>query len=163
MNEIDQSKFPGRNAELEPWLQRAALDDDMKIGLLLRRAYQFNLNQFQRRCPDRKLTSVQLSVLYALNDGQPLSLTDIGRAASIDPSTTRGVVDRLLSRHLLTVEQDVEDRRRTLATITQAGLQLTKDMFPIVVEVAQDTLQGFNPAERVALNLLLSRMGAAEE
>jgi DNA-binding MarR family transcriptional regulator len=128
------------------------------IGHLLRRAYQYNMTLFQRYCPDDQLTSVQLAALYAVNARQPCSLTDIGQIASIDPSTTRGVVDRLEKRCLIASEPDEEDGRRTLVRLTKAGKDLAREMVPIIDRLSEEMLAPLNPGERIALLFLLNKM-----
>lgn len=128
------------------------------VGFLLRRAYQYNMTLFQRYCFDDQLTSVQLAALFALSRQEPCSLTDIGQIASIDPSTTRGVVDRLERRALIVSEQDVEDRRRMLVRLTESGRAIVRDMMPVVDRLSEEMLARFTPGDRVALHYLLKKL-----
>jgi MarR family transcriptional regulator, lower aerobic nicotinate degradation pathway regulator len=133
-------------------------DRDQSLGLLIRRAYQLNMTLFQKHSGDKQLTSVQLSVLYAIQEGQPCSLTDIGQRASIDPSTTRGVIDRLGKRGLIQERPDEQDKRRVLIELTPSGNELTAQMIEVVRAISEEMNAALNPGERVALVFLLNKM-----
>ncbi len=145
-----------RAVRREAW--RDLPDRSQSVGMLLRRAYQFNMALFQRYSPDAELTLVQLAGLYAIAETQPCSLTDVGRLASTDPSTTRGIIDRLLKRGFVKIEPDEKDRRRVMLTLTEAGQRITEEMVSTYWDISNALTALLNPAERVALVFLLQKM-----
>lgn len=129
-----------------------------QVGYLLRRAYQRHTAIFQRLCPDPQLTQVQLAVLCAAYERGESSLTEIGRAAAIDPATTRGIVERLEERQLVALVPSKSDKRKVLVGIEPAGRQLLKDVVADAAQITRQTLNSLNPAEQVALLYLLKKL-----
>jgi DNA-binding MarR family transcriptional regulator len=110
-----------------------------QVGHLLRRAYQRHVALFQQTIPDSQLTAAQFVVLCAVRDQGACSLSEVVRITAIDQATVRGVMERLKTRDLLVVAQDVSDRRK-------------------VMVITADTFGDLNPAERVAMIYLLRKM-----
>ncbi|MGE0734680.1 MAG: MarR family winged helix-turn-helix transcriptional regulator [Alphaproteobacteria bacterium] len=129
-----------------------------QVGHLLRRAYQRHTAIFQRLCPDAQLTSVQFAVLCAVADQGACSLAEIGRAAAIDPATTRGIVERLQERKLIALSSDRDDKRKVIVALEPSGRQLVEDILPHAQEITRRTVRSLNPAEQVALNYLLQKL-----
>jgi DNA-binding MarR family transcriptional regulator len=129
-----------------------------QVGHLLRRAYQRHLVIFQENSGNPQITSVQFVALCALRDLGPCSQSELVRNTAIDQGTIRGVINRLLQRKLITVAAASDDRRQVIATLTQEGEAVLADMIPRARQITELTLSGFNPAERVAMDYLLSKL-----
>ena len=112
-------------------------DFSQQVGHLLRKAYQRNTAIFQELCPDPKLTSVQLAALGAIDVHGPSSLRDIGRAAALDPATTRGVIDRLEERGLVVLAPDASDGRKVIVDLEDEGRKLVRLMNCIRFELSR--------------------------
>jgi DNA-binding MarR family transcriptional regulator len=129
-----------------------------QVGHLLRRAYQRHVALFQQTIPDSQLTAAQFVVLCAVRDQGACSLSEVVRITAIDQATVRGVMERLKTRDLLVVAQDVSDRRKVMVTLTDAGRALVGEMVPFAEKITADTFGDLNPAERVAMIYLLRKM-----
>jgi len=129
-----------------------------QVGHLLRRAYQRHVALFQQTIPDSQLTAAQFVVLCAVRDQGACSLSEVVRITAIDQATVRGVMERLKTRDLLVVAQDVSDRRKVMVTLTEAGRALVGEMVPFAEKITADTFGDLNPAERVAMLYLLRKM-----
>jgi DNA-binding MarR family transcriptional regulator len=129
-----------------------------QVGFLLRKAYQWHSLLFQNMCPDTQLTTAQFAVLCALRDAGACSLTDIGRAVVMDPATTRGIVGRLKDRKLVSLANDLVDRRRIIVELNSEGRALLANIIPHAIAITEATLKPLNSAERVALLYLLSKL-----
>jgi len=136
----------------------AAYNFQEQAGFLLRKAYQWHSQLFQRMCPDKQLTSAQFAVLCAVRDAGTCSLSDIGRAVVMDPATTRGIVTRLAERQLVTLEQDHVDKRRMIVDLSARGRELLEEVIPHAIAITEATLEPLNPAERIALIHLLRKL-----
>lgn len=143
--------------------QVSCYDFSEQVGHLLRRAYARHIALFQQTIPDNQLTSAQFVVLCAVKDCGACSLSQIVKRTAIDQATVRGVIDRLKVRKLLAVRHDDADRRKVLVSLTAEGMGLVGTMVPFAFEITEKTLNGFNPAERLALTYLLNKMCEAEE
>jgi MarR family transcriptional regulator, lower aerobic nicotinate degradation pathway regulator len=127
-------------------------------GHLLRKALQHHLAIFQRLSPEPSVTGPQFALLCVLRDLGPSSLTAIGRTAVMDPATTRGIVERLRERGLVSFSRDVNDRRQVIVAIEPAGTQILRRMIPAAIEISAATVQNLSVAEQVALRFLLEKM-----
>ena len=92
------------------------LDD--QVGYLLRRVTQRHLAIFSEHIPE--LTTMQFAVLVRLHQGGPMSQNHLGRAASMDAATVKGVVGRLEALGLVARRADPADKRRLTVEITPA-------------------------------------------
>ena len=133
-----------------------------QIGFLVRKFYQKNQAIWQALCPDEAMTSVQSAALSVLLRDGPCTLTTLGRAAAMDPATTRGVVDRLQRRGMISVIDDPADRRKVIVQLMPAGHDYLELMADVMPQIAEATLTPLNPAERVALEYLLRKVTDGE-
>ena len=132
-----------------------------QIGFLIRKFYQKNQAIWQALCPDEAMTSVQSAALSVLLRDGPCTLTTLGRAAAMDPATTRGVVAPLPRRGLVSVIAAPAGRRHVIVELMPPGdyLGLMAEVMP---QIAEATLTPLNPAERVALEYLLRKVTDGE-
>ncbi|MGE0798494.1 MAG: MarR family winged helix-turn-helix transcriptional regulator [Lautropia sp.] len=136
----------------------AEFDFTKQVGHLLRKALQRNQAIYGRLSVDSKMTSMQFAVMYTLEKLGPSSLAVIGRKAAIDAATTRDVVKRLESRGFVSVVPDESDRRKSVVALEESGRKMIDAMRPRSRKVAELTMAGLNPAERVALVYLLQKI-----
>ena len=134
-----------------------------QIGHLLRRVYQRHTALFQQYIPDSQLTAAQFVVLCSVRDHGASSLADLVKTTVIDQATVRGVVDRLRQRELVHVDHDPTDRRKVVINLTPIGQALVQQMEPFGQQITESTYGKLNPAERLALNFLLTKMLEGEE
>ncbi|MHC3912227.1 HTH-type transcriptional repressor NicR [Achromobacter marplatensis] len=134
-----------------------------QIGHLLRRVYQRHTALFQQYIPDSQLTAAQFVVLCSVRDNGASSLADLVKATVIDQATVRGVVDRLKQRELVQVDHDPVDRRKVVINLTRIGRELVAQMEPFAKQITESTYGNLNPAERVALDFLLTKMLNGDE
>lgn len=128
------------------------------VGFLLRKAYQRNALLFQRHSPGRQLTGPQGAVLIALFGSPPCSLTELGRRTAMDPATTRGVVERMRERGLVSVSPGTRDKRQVMVRLEEQGNELYEMLVPARLRIDEDTMGALNAAERVALVMLLKKI-----
>ena len=134
-----------------------------QIGHLLRRVYQRHTALFQQYIPDSQLTAAQFVVLCSVRDNGASSLADLVKATVIDQATVRGVVDRLKQRELVQVDHDPIDRRKVVINLTPIGQELVVQMEPFAKQITESTYGNLNPAERLALDFLLTKMLNGDE
>lgn len=153
-----RKKTSGKNADTQIWTGKF----ERQVGFLLRKAYQRNMVIFQKHTPIAQLTSMQTAALIVLLEHNLCSLTDLGRAAAMDPATTRGVVERLHERDLVSLLSDSRDKRKVMVQLEKRGRQVAQEMVPILVKIADETMKPLNDAERVALAYLLQKIADGE-
>lgn len=131
-----------------------------QVGHLLRRAYQRHTAIFQRESCDEQLTPIQFVTLSKLAERGPSALSELVRLTGIDPATIRGVIKRLKGRDWVTLTSDPRDQRKVIVELTAAGRELLAAMTPHALKVSEETMGSLNPAERVALLHLLTKINA---
>jgi DNA-binding MarR family transcriptional regulator len=148
-----------RHQEVAPMQSSAEkYDFHAQVGYLLRRVFQRHTAIFQRMSIDPQLTAIQFVVLCVIAENSPCFLTTISRSAALDPATTRGVVERLSKRNLITITPDKIDRRRVAAELKEKGRQLVEEMIPCSLKITEATMSALNAAERIALQFLLTKI-----
>jgi hypothetical protein len=80
----------------------------------------------------------------------------------MDPATTRGIVERLKERKLISVLGDKNDDRRVIADLTENGRQLLAKVIPSALAISEQTMGTLNSAERVALLYLLNKISGSQ-
>lgn len=117
------------------------------LSHLLRRAEQRS-QRIWLRIVGREVTAAQYAVFCAIRDDR-LDQRTIASLASIDTSNAGDVIGRLAERGLASIERDVDDRRRTLVSLTPTALEILSDLTPKADEVHRE-LSSPLPAESAA-------------
>lgn len=112
-------------------------------------AVDHGLHTLSKRMESRLgVTAPQRFVLRLVGRFPDSAAGHIAALLSIHPSTLTGVLKRLEQRKLLERLEDVEDRRRTLLRLTDAGRRLDATRGPGTVESAlRRALGRFEPAQ----------------
>lgn len=128
-----------------------------QIGHLLRRAHQRASAIFQEVMTDG-LTPPQFAALVKIRDFGKVSQNRLGRSVAMDPATSQGVIQRLLGKGLIRREDDPEDRRRALLSLTPEGEETVDRLIPIGKRVTAETLEPLTPDEQTVFLALLSKI-----
>ena len=129
---------------------------DEQVGYLLRRAQQRHLSIFSALLPD--LTPTQFATLAKLAETGALSQNELGRQASMDAATIKGVVDRLRKRGLVTTSRDARDQRRIYLELSAEGERQYRAAALRAAEITARTVSGLTPAEHEQLINLLKKL-----
>jgi len=130
--------------------EEEALLNVMRTADLLQR-------EFHRRARDWGITSTQYNVLRILRGAQPhgLPCAAIGdRMITAEPDITR-LLNRLKSLKLVRQRRDSHDRRVVITHISEAGLELLRQMEPVIERTPQQLLGHLSPSEIAELIRLL--------
>jgi DNA-binding MarR family transcriptional regulator len=127
-----------------------------QIGFKLRLANQRHLEIFASEMPD--LTPRQFAVLAKLRDEGTLSQNHLGRMVAMDAATTKGVVERLVKKGLITTAPSPTDRRRIEISLSDAGVDFLVRAVPIAAQISERTLRNLSPRERSRLLALLDKL-----
>jgi DNA-binding MarR family transcriptional regulator len=113
--------------------------------------------EFQRRTRDWGISSTQYNVLRILRGAHPESLTcsEIGgRMITADPDITR-LLARMKSNKLIRQHRDHHDGRVVRTQISEAGLELLRQMDPVIQSLPKDLLGHLGEKEIAQLTRLL--------
>ncbi len=112
---------------------------------------------FQQRSRDWGVTSTQYNVLRILRGAHPqgLTCTQIGdRMITADPDITR-LLGRLKGLKLIRQQRDRNDRRVVWTQISEAGLELLRQMDPMIQKAPKDLLGHLGESDVAELTRLL--------
>lgn len=129
---------------------------DEQVGYLLRRAQQRHLAIFSALLPD--LTPTQFATLAKLYETGPLSQNELGRQASMDAATIKGVVDRLRKRGLIITRRDDRDQRRIYLSLSAEGERQYAAAAARAAEITRRTVADLSDAEHAQLIGLLKKL-----
>jgi DNA-binding MarR family transcriptional regulator len=155
------TKSPRR--ETEPSVARAKAARrpryvlDEQVGFLLRVAMQRHTAIFMSRMI-AGLTQTQFAALAKLHETGPCSQNQLGRLIFLDAATTKGVVDRLAARRLITALPDPHDRRRRAIALTKLGRSVAAKATRVARRITRETLVPLSAAEQKLVRRLLKRL-----
>jgi DNA-binding MarR family transcriptional regulator len=103
------------------------------------------------------LTFSQYITLKKLAGGNA-SVTDLARAAELNPGAMTRLLDRLEARNLIVRVPDPTDRRALDIRLTEAGTVIWQDINQCGMRVREFAMEGMDEAERQQLTDLLVRV-----
>ena len=131
-----------------------------RVGHLLRRAYQFALENSGRAFDDLGITPRQAGALWEIHVLGPLSQRELGERIGMDAPNVHALISRLERKGLVEVATDPRDPRRKQLTLTTAARDIA-DQLPERARQAEDsTLLALPAKERAELISLLERVVA---
>ncbi len=95
-----------------------------------------------------QVSQPQLSVLLALKEYGPLSLSKLAKYILVKPSTVTGIVDRLEQKGFVKRERSSSDRRVIQITLTESGRNLASSAPPPIPSPIVQGLEKISPADR---------------
>ncbi|MBQ7880046.1 MAG: MarR family transcriptional regulator [Clostridia bacterium] len=110
--------------------------------------------------PKRDFTFTQGKVLWYLHkhENESVTLRDIERFLDCSHATVSGIVSRLESKGLVSLEQNKQDRRAKNVTLTEREMSNFREMKKHRKEMEETLLNGFSEEERAVLLNYLKRV-----
>lgn len=129
------------------------------LALLFRQARTAMWAQMERELSalGHDLTFSQYIALKKLADGTA-SVTDLARAAEVNPGAMTRLLDKLEARGLLVRDADPQDRRALHIRLTDAGMAIWRDVDQCGARVRERALSGIDEADRERLTRLLEQV-----
>lgn len=131
------------------------LDD--QVGYLMRLASQRHTTIFQTLMV-HDLTPPQFAMLIRLGEVGVGSQNQLGRLTAIDAATTKGIVDRLKAKGLITLSPDPNDGRRSLIALSDEGVAVLDELKRCGHDITAATLEPLTPSQRSTFLKLLRRL-----
>lgn len=107
---------------------------------LLRRANQYANDLYANEQEAKGLTQRQLAVLYAVDQQEGVSQTQLVRATGIDRSTLADMIVRMQGKDLLARKRTDEDARANSVRITPTGRRALKSAMPAMMRAEMRVL-----------------------
>jgi len=128
-----------------------------QVGFLMRVAMQRHTSIFMSLMP-HDLTQPQFAVLAKLIEVGTCSQNHLGRLIYLDAATIKGVIDRLRTRKLVTVQLNPKDRRRSMVSVTKHGYRIANEATKLAHRITAETLVPLRPLEQRQIVRLLRKM-----
>lgn len=110
-----------------------SFDLETSPGHLLRRANQFATDLYTNEQDAVALTQRQFAVLWAIDQREGASQTELVQATGIDRSTLADMIVRLQGKDLLARRRTDEDQRANSVRITPTGRRAMRAALPLVM------------------------------
>jgi len=129
------------------------------LGLLFRqvRDAMWTRMEHELATAGHELTFSQYIALKKLSDG-PHGVTDLARAAELNPGAMTRLLDKLEARGLVARVADPADRRALNINLTETGLAMWQDVNQCGQRVRERAMHGMSDAEREQLTRLLEQV-----
>jgi DNA-binding MarR family transcriptional regulator len=127
-------------------------------GHLIRRTYQISQALFLDETTELGLTSVQYSALNAICELPDLDQATLSRLIAFDKTTLVKVLDRLVTKGLVTRERSTTDRRRHVLNATAEGRRVIGEIVPMLERAQDRLLAPLGPDEQTVFLSLLSKI-----
>lgn len=105
------------------------------------------------------LTVTQFGVLEVLYHLGPMCQNEIGARLLKSGGNMTLVIDNLEKHALVRRERDMEDRRRIVIHLTDAGSKVIKDVFPGHVQAITEEMSALSAQEQETLGVLCRKLG----
>ncbi|MFN4354049.1 MarR family winged helix-turn-helix transcriptional regulator [Parvibaculum sp.] len=143
--------------------QTGSFDLENSLSHLLRRAQQFAYEQFVQQMGASSLTPRQFIVLFAVNEEEGLSQTDLVNRTGIDRSTLADMISRMIKNGLLARKRTAEDARANSVRLTAAGRRALKGAMPKALAAEKALLDALPKTIQGELLKALSHLNSAIE
>ncbi len=143
-----------------------AFDLETSPGHLLRRAQQYSNDLYTNENDDGKLTQRQFAVLFAVDQHDGVSQTDLVSMTGIDRSTLADMIVRLQGKDFLARKRTEEDQRANSVRITSTGRKMLRASMPAIQRSDAQILEALPARARVELLkylILIAKAGMAAQ
>lgn len=116
---------------------------------------------FERILADRKIDAfngAQGRILYALWQGEAISLRELADRTGLAATTLTSMIDRMESAGLVCRTPDKSDRRKTLLTLTEKSQSLYQDYLDVSDRMSEIFYAGFSEKEILLSESMLARI-----
>jgi DNA-binding MarR family transcriptional regulator len=142
--------FPRRNFELGKYLPFRLT---VMSNRLTRRVARFYGERFKLSAPEWRTMAV-------LGQQGAMSANAVIAQTTMDKVRVSRAVAKLLKADLITRDADPQDRRRAILNLTGAGLEIYRQIVPLVQEVESEIVSALSSTERAVLDNALAKIEA---
>jgi len=104
------------------------------------------------------LSITQWRIMAILGEYPGSSADDVSNKTQIEKSILSRAINKLLHRHLIQRVFCESDKRRSMLSLTDTGMDVYSEVVPLSYQYEQQLLDCFNLEERAQFNLLLEKL-----
>lgn len=113
---------------------------------------------FGRRLESKGITRIQWIALYYLGKSKSLNQNELAKLMDIKGSTVARLIDRMERDELVVRTRDEKDRRVSILTITEKGLEIREELLPEGQIFSDEVMDGISEEEIIIFNNVISKM-----
>jgi DNA-binding MarR family transcriptional regulator len=147
---INNDDLQGRTVRMDP-----SPGFETSIGFLLSQLGVAAKRSWMDLLARHEFTPHQYAVLLMLRQFRSLGLTELARAAFVDPRNMGPILDPLETRRLIAREDHPTDRRRRTLALTRVGERVAAELAAAAASIEDDFLQPLDAHDREQLRTLL--------
>jgi DNA-binding MarR family transcriptional regulator len=110
-----------------------------------------------------KLTAPEWRTMAVLGQSGAMSANNVIAQTTMDKVRVSRAVAKLLKTGYITRESDPDDRRRAILALTPKGVEIYRQIVPLVQEIEAELLEILNATERAGLDAALAKIEALLE
>lgn len=130
------------------------------LGYLLGQANHALYKDFDQQVRAAGLSSIEWRVLATLQDGPPVTVSQLAREVLAQQPTVTKLVQRMADQGWVALLADPADQRRTLVGVTPAGRRLVRPLLEKARAHEAAMLRSLGASEQAALKKLLAKLAA---
>jgi MarR family transcriptional regulator, organic hydroperoxide resistance regulator len=131
---------------------------DWSALLALQRATHATLQALATELVDLDLTASEINALANLADGRGRTISELGKAVGVRPTTLSSVLDRLERRDHITRGTRPGDRRVVVVELTSSGGEAARAIRESITRIEHRALGGLPPGEIAVLRRSLETL-----
>ena len=124
--------------------------------LLMIKLGRITMHRFTEALAPFGIRPRHMAALIELRDSGELTQQSLCGQLHLDPTNLVAILNELEQRGYATRRRDPEDRRRHLVEVSKKGIAVIDKVSEVMDGVEDDLLDGFAPAERRQLEVLLT-------
>lgn len=128
------------------------------LGYLLNRCALAMAAQFEKELASFDVTLAQWGALIAIDAGRASTPSELARAVGIDKGAATRLIARLSAKKLVEREENLEDGRSTLLSLSAEARELMPTLTALSKKVNNEMLALLSPSEGRQLKALLARL-----
>lgn len=128
------------------------------LGYLLNRCALTIAAQFEKELALFDVTLAQWGALIAIDAGRASTPSELARAVGIDKGAATRLIARLSAKKLVEREENLEDGRSTLLTLSAEARELMPTLTALSKKVNNEMLALLSPSEGRQLKVLLANL-----
>ncbi|MBU9712842.1 MarR family winged helix-turn-helix transcriptional regulator [Evansella tamaricis] len=131
---------------------------DRRVGYQLGIVSHLLQNAYNNKLSEYGLTTSQAKVLYVLNKQGNMLQAEIQKYLYIQSSTMNGIMESMLKRELINKQDDKNDRRSKMISLTEKGRELEETFWEELSSLEMEITKGLSEEEQQLLLVWLKRV-----
>ncbi len=104
------------------------------------------------------LSRQEWRILAVLANSQPLTAKQIGDKTNLEKMPASRAIKRMSERSLVVKDENRQDKRSSLLCLTTKGVELYKELEPMVLEREQEVLSTLTSDEKTSMQQILTKL-----